>query len=48
MLSHLPHVNVQYFSSKGKLPTSVLHDTVMRAGGVHETFPSYFISTKRS
>jgi hypothetical protein len=45
---HLPNVNVQCFSSNGKLPTSVLQATLIRAVGVADTVPSYLTSIRRS
>jgi len=39
---------VQCFSSKGKLPTSVLQATLIRAVGVADTVPSYLTSIRRS
>jgi hypothetical protein len=47
-ISHLPNVSVQCFSSKGKLATSVLHATVIRAGGVQDIVPSLLMLIKRS
>ncbi len=40
MFIYLPNVSVQFFSSNGKLPTSVLQATLMSAGGVQKIEPS--------